>query len=133
MRVEVVPVELIHKVWPDVEKFIDDSLEWAADDFTKDQVRAKLATGQWILLVAATDKVHGAMVVNVYNDLNFRVLFVLATGGKFIINNNTYGQLCRIATSFGATRIRAAVRESMERLLKPQGFKELYKIVEAQI
>jgi hypothetical protein len=133
MRIEVVPLELVHSIWPDVEKFIDDSLEWAGGDYTKDQVRAKLATGQWILLVAATDKVHGAMVVNVYNELNFRVLYVLATGGKFIISNDTYGQLCRIATNFGATRIRAAVRDSMERLLRPQGFKELYKIVEAQI
>lgn len=133
MRIEVVPVDLIHKVWPDVEQFIDDSLQWSGDDFTKDQVKAKLALGQWFLIVAATDKVHGAMVVNVYNDFNFRVLFVLATGGKFIINDDTYAQLRGIAQSFGATRIRAAVRDSMERLLRPQGFKELYKIVEAQV
>ena len=133
MNIEVVPRSLVHTVWPDVKEFIERSIEWSDEDFTIDQVRAKVAEGSWMLLIAADEKIKGAMVINLYNDLNDRTAFILATGGSLIIDSSTYQQLCGIAKQFGATRIQAAVRPSMERLLQQHGFKERYKIVEAKL
>jgi hypothetical protein len=58
-----------------------------------------------------------------------RVAFVTTTGGKFILDADTFSQLQNIARALGATALECAARESMTRLLGRFGFEEKYRIL----
>jgi len=135
LTVKTVPVTSFHQTWPLVEEFLEEALKWGEDDYTKDQAKALLAQGSWLLLVAVDEenKIHGASTVNFINMPNDRIAFITAIGGKLISNKCTYTQLCEILKGFGATKIQGAARESIARLWSRYGFKERYIIVEAKI
>ena len=133
MIVEAVPTSLVHRVWPDVEKFISDALQYAGDDYTLEQVRANIARGEWLLVIASTDGVvQGAAVVNIYNMPNYRVAFVVAIGGR-LIGAEGIEQFTAILKGFGADRIQGVGRDSIVRLWRRIGFQERYTLVEAKI
>ena len=116
MNIQLVPLSLIHQTWPLIEKFLESGLKYSEDDYTIDQVRAEVAKGNWMLLVAVDDVgIQGAMTINIYNALNHRIAFVTYTGGRFIINQDTFKQLCNLVKSFGATKIRGVGRDSVVR------------------
>ena len=135
LSVQLVPLSLVHQVWPVVEKFIADALQWGEDDYTIEQAKVFITKGDWMLLVAVDENkvVHGAAAVNIYNMPNDRVAFVVAIGGKLISSDETYAQLCVLLKDFGATKIRGVARESIARLWKRYGFKERYILVEAKL
>ena len=134
MIVETVPKSLVHRVWPDVEKFISDALQYAGDDYTLEQVRANIARGEWLLVIASSDGVlRGAAVVNIYNMPNYRVAFVVAIGGRLISSKETFGQFTGILKSFGADRVQGVGRDSIVRLWSRYGFQERYTLFEAKI
>lgn len=134
MIVETVPTSLVHRVWPDVEKFIGGALEYAGDDYTLEQVRANIARGEWLLVIASMDGVlRGAAVVNIYNMPNYRVAFVVAIGGRLIGNQDSFEQLTAILKGFGADRIQGVGRDSIVRLWSRYGFQERYTLFEAKI
>lgn len=135
MRVDLVPLSIIHQTWHLVERFLESGLKHAEDDYTIDQVRSYVAKGEWILLVAVDENnaVHGAMTINIYNAPNHRVAFVTSTGGRFIINKDTFKQLCNLVKSLGATKIRGVGRDSVVRLLSSVGMRKRYTIFEADI
>ena len=98
-------------------------------DYTIEQVKASLASGQWMLVVAVDGaEVCGAMTISFFNRPNDRVAFITTVGGKNIINDDTFAQLKNLVAAFGATYIEAAGRESVMRMLEHQGFKEKYRI-----
>jgi hypothetical protein len=135
LTVQPVPPAVIHQTWPLVEGFLEEALKWGEDDYTKDQAKALLADGTWVLLVAVDEenKIHGAASVNFFNMPNDRIAFITAIGGRLISNTDTYAQLCNVVKGFGATKIQGAARESIARLWNRYGFKERYIIVEAKI
>jgi len=134
LQVQLVPLSLIHQTWPTVEKFIENGLKHAEDDYTIDQVRACVAKGEWMLVVAVDDKgVRGAMTVDLYNAPNHRIALITSTGGKFIINKHTFEQLCSLLKSFGATKIQGVGRDSVIRLLESVGIKKRYTLFEAKL
>ena len=125
----------VHQTWALVEGFLADALKWGGDDYTIDQAKVFLTRGDWLLIVAVDEdnSIKGAAAINFNNTPNYRVAFIVATGGKFIINKSSFAQLKDIVQQMGATKIQAAVRPSMGRLLNHTGFKERYRIVEAKI
>jgi hypothetical protein len=137
MNLSVQPVltTKFHQTWPLVEDLLEEALKWGEDDYTKEQAKALLAQGSWLLLVAVDEenKIHGAASVNFINMPNDRIAFITAIGGKLISNTDTYAQLCNVLKGFGATKIQGAARESIARLWSRYGFKERYIIVEAKI
>lgn len=135
LLVQPVHVQYFHQTWPLVEKFIEDALKWGDDDYTLDQVKALIANGNWILVVAVdeTNSIHGASAINIFNMPNDRVAFVVAIGGKLISNQDTFAQFSTLLKSYGATKIQGAARESIARLWTRYGFKERYRIVEAKL
>ena len=135
LNVQLIPLSLIHQVWPLVENYLEEALKWGEDDYTIEQAKVYIAKGDWMLLVAVDEQnvIHGAAAVNLYNMPNYRVAFVVAIGGKLISSNETYKQLCELLKSFGATRIRGVARESIARLWKRYGFEERYILVEAKL
>jgi hypothetical protein len=134
MNIQYVPLEWVNRTWPDVEKHIASALEQAQGYYTVDQVKSLVTQGQWILLVAADENgIHGAATVNFYNRPNDRVAFITTTGGRFVINRDTFQQLKNYAISMGATTIESCARESVARLLRGCGFEEKHRIVGVKI
>lgn len=135
MNIQLVPLSAVHQIWPLIEGFLADGLEHAEDDYTIDQVRSEVAKGSWMLLVAVDGGgiIQGAMTVNIYNAPNHRIAFVTSTGGRFIINKDTFKQLCDLVKSFGATKVRGVGRDSVVRLLSSVGMRKRYTTFEADL
>jgi hypothetical protein len=134
MIIQHVPIEFRHQIWPQVEPLLSAGVQHAQGDYTLDQIKAYVATGQWVLVVAVEEeKISGAMTISFENRPNDRVAFITGVGGKLIINQDTYNQLCALVTGFGATYIEAAGRKSIVRMLRRYGLKEKYTIVGAKL
>lgn len=135
MNIKTVGQQYISQTWDLIEKYIVESQQYGGGDYSSEHVKVYLTSGQWVLIVAVDEQnvIHGAMTITFNNYPNHRVAFITATGGKGIITKNSLQQLREILKSFGATKIRAAVRPSMERLLHRVGFFKRYTIAETQI
>jgi hypothetical protein len=136
MKLVHIPTQFVAQIWEKVCPFIANALEYAQDDYTIDQVKVYLSTGQWIMIVASNEinEVVGASTITFHNYPNDRVAFVTAVGGKFISDTDTYNQFKDILKGFGATKIQGAARKSIARLWRTKlGFKERHIIVEAKI
>jgi hypothetical protein len=135
LTVSHVPVQFIAQTWHLVEKYISDAQQYGADDYTLDQVKVYLSSGQWILLVAVDEQnvVHGAATVSFLNYPNDRIAFITFIGGRLISNKDTFAQLGQVLKGFGATKIQGAAREAIARLWSRYGFEERYRIVETKI
>ena len=133
MKVQHVPIQYVNQTWDVVSKFIQAAIEQQTGDkdYTLDQVQAYITGGQWILLVAVEDdKIIGAATVNLFNRPNNRVAFITYIGGRLIVGEESFKQMCQVLKSFGATSIEGAVNDAVARLWQRFGFVEKYKIVE---
>jgi len=133
MKIQHVPLEYVHQVWPKVVGFLDAALtqQKGEADYTLEQVRTLLTLGQWVLLVFVADDgvIKGAATVHVFNRPSHRVAFITYLGGRNITNLGVYTQFINILKALGATQIEGAVNESVARLWRRFGFAEKYKIV----
>jgi hypothetical protein len=134
MTVKVQPVspQFVNQTWPLVEELFVKANKHDAGDYTVDQIKALLANGSWLLLVAvdAENNIHGAASLSFYNMPNYRVGFITAMAGKAIVNKEVYEQVCAIAKANGATRVQCAARESAAKLYKQVGMQERHIIME---
>jgi len=136
LKVQYVPLNFVAQTWPLVEGYINDAFtKSTGDDYTLDQVRVFVSSGQWLLLIAIDEegKIHGAATSSFINYPNDRVAFITSIGGKLISSQETFGQLKSILKANGATKIQGAARESIARLWRRFGFKERYITVETRI
>lgn len=134
MKVEVVPLNWIHRVWGAAEPFIAAAMEHSKGECTVEQVKVYVAQGQWALLVATDENgIQGAATINCFNRANDRVAHVTAIGGKLISSKETFQQLKELVVGMGATVLEGAARESIARLWKRYGFEEKYRIVEVRL
>lgn len=121
--------------WPLVEEFIAAAHKFGHGDYSMDQIKMYVTSGQWVLLAAVDEqnKVHGACTISFMNYPNDRVAFITTIGGKLITGEDTFSQLKAIAKSLGATKIQGAVRKSVARLFNRFGLTERSTIVETKI
>lgn len=131
MNVQYVPVEAIHVVWNDIAPFLGAAFEHSKGDYTLDQAKVYLSTGEWQALVALDDenKVQGAAAIHFYNRPNDRVAYIIALGGKLVTSQENVDQVKAFCASKGATAIEAAMRDATFRLWSRYGFEEKYRIV----
>ena len=73
------------------------------------------------------------MSVSFINYPTARVAFISLTGGKLVLNKETFEQLKEILRQRGATKVQAHGRESMVRLLERTGFKSQTTLLEADL
>ena len=130
-----VPVQYVNQAWPLVENYLESAVQYGGDDYTLEQVKVFVATGQWLLVVAADEQgaVKGAATISFSNYPNDRVAFVTFIGGRLISNQETFKQFSELLKANGATKIQGAARESIARLWSRYGFKERYIVVETRI
>ena len=135
MKIQHVPLQHAAQTWELVHEYLAESQVHAKEDYSLEQIKLYVLTGQWMLLVSTDDdnKIYGAMTVNFINRPNHRVAFVTGTGGKAIINEDTFRQLENICRVNGATKIECAARDSVSRLLGRFGFNEKYIILEVSL
>jgi hypothetical protein len=137
MTITVKPVfpEYFHQTWPLVKDLFASALKFGGDEYTLDQIKGLLASGSWVLLVAADGEntIHGAASVNFYNMPNDRIGLITAMAGKAIVNRDVFGQVCALLKANGATKVQCAARESAARLYKQVGLEERYTILEAKL
>jgi hypothetical protein len=131
MKIQHVPTQYTAQTWELVKDFLSESQMHSQGDYTIDQIKLFVLTGQWLLLVAVDDeqKIHGAMTIEFANRPNHRAAFITGTGGKFIINEEAFKQLENACKENGATTIECAARDSVAKLLTRFGFKEKYRIL----
>lgn len=135
ITVQPVATQTFHQVWPLVEELFEKANKHDAGDYTLDQIKACLANGLWLLLVAVDEdnNIHGAASINFYNMPNYRVGFITAMAGKAIVNEDVYKQVCELIKANGATRVQCAARESAARLYKRVGMEERHVIMETKL
>lgn len=137
MNIQHVPISYVNMVWPKVEGYIAKAVnnQKGQPDYTIDQVKTFVTTGQWMLIVVTDEpeNIKGAVIVQFFNRPNDRVAFVTYIGGRLIANPDTFNQLCALCKSFGATKIEGAVSEAVSRLWRKFGFEEKYRIAEVSI
>ena len=135
LAIRHVPIQYVNQVWPMVEGFLADAVKYGGDDYTLDQVKVYVATGQWLLVVAADEQgaIKGAATVSFINYPNARVAFITFIGGHLISNQETFKQFKDLLKANGATKIQGAAREAIARLWSRYGFKERYIVVETKI
>ena len=130
MNVQYVPNEWVNQTWPHVAPFVESALSYSKGEYTAEQAKVMVTTGQWNLLVATDDDgIQGMAIVQFFNRPNDRVCFILAIGGKLISSDDMFKQLKSYAASMGATCIEGAARDSVARLWTRYGFEEKYRIV----
>jgi len=135
LTVQPVNVAYFHQTWPLVKDLFSSALKFGGDEYTLDQIKALLAQGSWVLLVAVDEEntVHGAASVEFINKPNDRVGLITAMAGKDIVNEDVFGQVCALLKANGATKVQCAARESAARLYKQVGLEERYTLLEAKI
>jgi hypothetical protein len=135
MKVEQVPPQYIHQVWPDVVGFIEDALQYGCGEYNADQMKVMILRGEQILLVAVEENaVKGAATVQFIDYPNYRVAYVTSIGGRLIANKDMFKELTDWCKFNGASKIQGAARESIERLWKRLfNFERRYVIVEKDL
>jgi hypothetical protein len=133
MKILRIPPDQIAQKWQDIAPFIEDSLAHSGGDFTIDQVKVYVSSGQWLTLGVFGEKLLGVIVVQFSNMPNDRVAFITAIGGKNITNSDTFNQFQAILKAHGATKIQGGVRESVARLWRRLGFSQRYILVEHKL
>ena len=133
--VQPVNIAYFHQTWGLVEELFAKANKYDTGDYTLDQIKAFLANGTWVLLVATDEEnvIHGVASISFYNMPNYRVGFITAMAGKAIVNEDVYGQVCNFIKANGATRVQCAARESAARLYKQVGMQERHVIMETKL
>lgn len=130
MKLERVPLQYVHVVWPDVAPMLAKALPYAQGEVTLDHMQAYAADGTWELFVVTNGAtVHGAVLVQFFNRPTMRVAFIQAVGGRGIIAQDTFDQLKAYAARQGATVIECGARPAMTRLLNRIGLREKYRVL----
>ena len=134
MKLTVQPVNTaqFHQTWALVEDLFNKFSKYSSEDYTVEQIKSLIASGNWTLLVATDEEntIHGVAVINFYNMPNYRVGFIMAMAGKAIVNEDVYKQVCKFMKANGATRVQCAARESAARLYKQVGMNQRHIIME---
>lgn len=132
--IQSVAPQFVAQLWPQVEPLIAKAEKHGGGDYSMDQIRMYLNLGMWWLVVAVEDNViKGAMTGTFISYPNDRVAFITTTGGENICTEDTLNQLREILKTQGATKIQAAGRPAVVRMLQGLGFSPRYTVVETNI
>jgi hypothetical protein len=117
--VQTVPDNYLYSVWPLVEPMLDKALLVSQNDYDIRHLKLYVTSKAQTLLVAVEDnKIVGAATLSLVNYPNYRVATIIAMGGKAIVKPEVFEQVVQWAKAQGATKIRAAARESQARLYR---------------
>ena len=87
------------------------------------------------MLVAVDDlqQIHCVATVRYDNGVNDRTATITALGGRQVVNQEIFDQVCRIARNMGATRIQVYTRDSAMRLYEKVGLQKKATLMEIKL
>jgi hypothetical protein len=132
IKAQIVPIELIHGVWPHVEQFLTNSLNEGTGDFDLEHLKVWLVNGEQALLIFVDDeKIVGCGTIKFINYPNHRVAFITSCGGRSIVKPDVWQQVEDWCKSLGATKIQAWAKDAQARLYRQSvGFTPVCNVVE---
>ena len=138
MMLDVRPVQIpdIYKVWDTVAPLLKRAEEkYENPEYGIEHVKSMLISGQFVLFVFldSENNIHGAIVVTFINYPNDRVAFIIAMGGKGIVEEDTADKFADICKAYGATTIHGVVTKSGARLYQSVKFNERAILVERRL
>jgi len=133
MNVQLVDSKFIVGIWNTVKPYIEQALEHT-DDYTAEQCKVFLTSGNWVLFVAIhEDKLCGVATVSVENGVNHRTAFITTISGKGIVNKEALEQLVNILKASGITRLQGYARNSLVKLYERFGLHKKSNLVEIKL
>ena len=135
MRLEPVHPQHVVALWPQVAPFLERAFVHSAGEYSLEQLKALLTSGQQTLLILIDEDkaLHGALTIATENYPNACVAFVTAVGGRQIVSPENFAQLFEWCRSRGYTTIRGASFASVGRLWRRFGAREIYRVVEMKL
>jgi hypothetical protein len=120
--------------WGLVQDFIKSAAE-QGDDYSAEQIKIYVLSGIWLLLVITDSEkqVHGALTVAFENGANHRTACITSLGGKDVVTQELFDQVCAIVKNLGATRIHCYARDSAARLYTQVGFSKKSTLMECKL
>ena len=133
-KVQIVHVDYVTQFWDKVSPFIARALQYT-DEYNLDQVKVFLTNGSWLLLIAVDESqaIHGVATVAFHNGTNARTAIITALGGKNVVNQDIFNQVCNISKNLGATKVQVYTRDSAMRLYERVGLKKKATLMEIKI
>ena len=118
IELRYVPTEFTAQTWPLIEPLMAKMDGLLSCDYTLDQAKAAILTGQWLLTVGATPEgeIVGVCTFAFLNRPNDRVAFITAFAGRGVSNPKYFTDLCNIVRAHGATKIQGHTYNSLVRL-----------------
>lgn len=135
-QIQIVAPDFISQYWKKIEPFFESSFKFSTDDYSVEQIKFLLVTGQQTCLVAVEDdgNIIGASAVSISNFPNHRVLHITSMGGRALIEPDLIEQFEGWARSQGVTKIRAYAQDAQARLYRMKmGFDSVAHVVEKNI
>jgi hypothetical protein len=131
LTLQTVPLAKVHEVWPKVQHWIQESVQYSGGAFDLDSALVYASHGQWqlILIVDSHGREQGIIAVELINHYQQRVAWVTALGGSAVTTAEAYGALKAWAKSQGATDLQAGCRAGMVRLLARLGMTARYTVI----
>jgi|TARA_R110000782_G_scaffold19349_4_gene52898 hypothetical protein len=132
MSVEVVLD--IDSVWSEVVSYIDRVIPYVHNDFTTQDVREKLLSNEYnLILFKDKEQVIGVVVFSTEVIAHKKSAFIVVIAGKHITNDKMWVDLKTLFSSLGYVYIEAAMRDSTLRLWSKLGFKKKYNMAGVNI
>ncbi len=130
LKVQPIHTNYVNQTWPYIEHFIDSAMVYSNGDYDTAHIKVMVTQGDWQLMIATdeSEKVHGALVVSYFNRPSSRVAFVVALGGRCIIDKDTFSQFETILKLNGATSLEGAGRKAIIRLWNRYGMTQKYVV-----
>lgn len=135
-QINIVAPDFICQYWHKIEPFFEASFKFSTDDYSVEQIKFLLVTGQQTCLVAVDEDgtIIGASAVEINNYPNHRVLHITSMGGRALVEDDLIQQFEGWARSQGVTKIRAFAQDAQARLYKMKmGFESVAHVVEKNI
>jgi hypothetical protein len=134
-QINIVAPDFICQYWAKLEPFFQSSFKFSTDDYSVEQIKFLLVSGQQTCLIALEgEEIIGASAVEISNYPNHRVLHITSMGGKALVEPDLIQQFEGWARSQGVTKIRAFAQDAQARLYRMKmGFDSVAHVVEKTI
>jgi len=132
IEVRHVPTEWVHAVWPKVEKYVEQAVSQGLGEYSVDNVKNELASGQQTMLIGVKgENIVGCITIKVSNTPQQRIAYVTSYGGRLVTTPELFKDVETWCLSMGATKIQAYAKEAQMRLYRKKlGFTTPCYVVE---
>lgn len=121
-------------LWPICARWIRPSVDLSDGEYTMNDVKGMVVSGEALLAVAERDgQIVGAGVLEIHILPRFRLLHVLALGGRHVCTRQGLDQLRRIGRTLGCSKIQGWAKKPQMRLYRRLGMRPKFYVMRGDI